>query len=182
MIPTGAQSSREALLDELLLAREVERFLYLEAQLLDERRFDEWLDLLAEDLRYWMPLRRNVPRERLQDESTMAGRDMCWFDEDKPTLRKRVQQIATGVHWAEEPMSRICHLVTNIQLLEIAEPEVRVACRFLVYRNRQEDETDVLVGRRHDTLRRAGDSWQIAQREILLEQNVLLAKNLTFFL
>jgi hypothetical protein len=40
---------------------------------------------------------------------------------------------------------------------------------------------DLLVGKRNDTLVRVGDSWKISRREILLDQNVLLAKNLTTF-
>ena len=59
--------------------------------------------------------------------------------------------------------------------------EVTVKCRFLIYRNRVETETDLLVGKREDTLRRAGDGWLIARRKIILDQNVLLTKNLTFF-
>ena len=39
--------------------REVEQFLYREARLLDERRFHEWLELLTDDVRYWMAGRRN---------------------------------------------------------------------------------------------------------------------------
>jgi 3-phenylpropionate/cinnamic acid dioxygenase small subunit len=92
----------------------------------------------------------------------------------------------TGIHWAEEPVSRITHIVSNVQLLEatpsVADAgEAAVKCRFLIYRNRVETETDILVGKREDRLRRAGESWQIARRKIILDQNVLLTKNLTFF-
>jgi 3-phenylpropionate/cinnamic acid dioxygenase small subunit len=77
-------------------------------------------------------------------------------------------------------------MVSNIQLLHVKpsvlEPvEVAVKCRFLIYRNRVETETDLLVGKREDVLRRANAQWKIAQRKIILDQNVLLAKNLTFF-
>jgi 3-phenylpropionate/cinnamic acid dioxygenase small subunit len=97
-----------------------------------------------------------------------------------------VQQILTGVHWAEEPLSRICHMAPNIPLMHVrppvAEPaEVTVKCRFLVYRNRVETETGLLVGKREDVLRRVNGQWKIGQRKIVLDQNVLLAKNLTFF-
>ena len=54
-----------------------------------------------------------------------------------------------------------------------------VGCRFLVYQNRVEYETHTFIGRRTDVLRRADESWQIARRELILEQNVLLAKNLS---
>ena len=56
-----------------------------------------------------------------------------------------------------------------------------VKSRFLIYRNRVETETDMLVGKREDTLRRDGDGWLIARRKIILDQNVLMTKNLTFF-
>ena len=173
-------------LAQVLLRQEIEDFLYREADLLDERRYDEWLSLLAEDVRYWMPMRRNVKVDDLEREFTREGRDISWFDEGKDTLTRRVRQIQTGIHWAEEPVSRISHLISNIQLIEVnpsaADPaEVSVRCRFLVYRNRVETETDILVGKREDLLRRAGGGWQIAHRKILLDQNVLLSKNLTFF-
>jgi len=59
--------------------------------------------------------------------------------------------------------------------------EVAVKSRFLVYRNRVETETDVLVGKREDLLRRVDGGWKIARRKIVLDQSVLLTKNLTFF-
>jgi 3-phenylpropionate/cinnamic acid dioxygenase small subunit len=170
----------------LLLRQEIEEFLYREADLLDERRYEEWLALLAADIRYWMPIRRNVKVGEQEREFTRADHDINWFDEGKETLERRVGQILTGVHWAEEPVSRISHMISNVQLLEIrpspaAAAEVLVKCRFLIYRNRVETETDLLVGKREDLLRRADAGWQIARRRIILDQNVLLAKNLTFF-
>lgn len=175
-------------LDRLLLAQEIAEFLYREAELLDERRYQEWLALLTEDVRYWMPMRRNVKYGEGEREFTRSVSDINWFDEGKETLSRRVKQIETGIHWAEEPVSRISHLVSNIQVLEATPSaadarEVLVKCRFLIYRNRVETETDILVGKREDLLRRAedGDGWCIARRKIILDQNVLLSKNLTFF-
>ena len=173
-------------LTRALLKQEIEDFLYYEADLLDERHYDEWLALLAEDVRYWMPMRRNVKLDDREREFTREGLDISWFDEGKETLTRRVRQIQTGIHWAEEPQSRIAHLVSNVQLLEAtpdvaAAQEVTAKCRFLIYRNRVETETDILVGKREDVLRREGEEWRVARRTILLDQNVLLSKNLTFF-
>jgi 3-phenylpropionate/cinnamic acid dioxygenase small subunit len=170
----------------LLLKQEIEEFLYREADLLDERRYEDWLVLIAEDVRYWMPMRRNVKVGEAEREFTRAGQDINWFDEGKETLTRRVRQILTGMHWAEEPVSRISHMISNVRLIEVnpsaAEPaEVTVRCRFLIYRNRVETETDILVGKREDLLRRVDGQWQIARRKIVLDQNVLLTKNLTFF-
>lgn len=173
-------------LNRLLLKQVIEEFLYREADLLDERRYEDWLGLLSDDVRYWMPMRRNVKFGEEEREFTRAGQDISWFDEGKETLTRRVKQLLTGMHWAEEPVSRISHMVSNVRLLETnpfaAEPqEVTVRCRFLVYRNRVETETDFLVGKREDLLRRADGDWKIARRKIILDQNVLLSKNLTFF-
>jgi len=173
-------------LTHLLLAREIEEFLYREAELLDERQYQDWLALLADDIRYWMPMRRNVKYGDAEREFTRPRSDINWFDEGRETLARRVKQIETGIHWAEEPVSRISHLVSNVQIVDatpsVAEArEVSVKCRFLIYRNRVETETDILVGKREDLLRRDGEDWRIARRKIILDQNVLLSKNLTFF-
>jgi 3-phenylpropionate/cinnamic acid dioxygenase small subunit len=79
-------------------------------------------------------------------------------------------------------------MVSNVQILRAspagapAPSEIAVRCRFLVYRNRVETETDLLVGKREDILRRVDGSWKIARRMVVLDQSVLLAKNLTFFI
>lgn len=170
----------------MLLHREIEAFFHAEADLLDERRFAEWVELFTDDVRYWAPLVHNVQFRRDSTELSREGIDNAWIDEDKRTLVQRVQQMATGIHWAEEPRSRISHLVTNIRVVRALPDatdagEVTTRCRFLVYRNRMEDETEILVGKRVDTLRRVDDGWRISRREIYLDQNVLLAKNLTTF-
>jgi len=179
-------TTTESSIAHLLLKNEIEAFLFEEAEILDDRNFADWLDLLTDDIRYWMPMRRNVKSNEMDREFTREGHDINWFDEGKETLERRVNQILTGVHWAEEPLSRIRHLITNVQLLNAppsaSDPsEVSVRCRFLVYRNRVETETDFLIGKREDTLRKVNGDWKIAGRKITLDQSVLLAKNLTFF-
>jgi 3-phenylpropionate/cinnamic acid dioxygenase small subunit len=168
-------------LEQVSLEREIENFLYDEAELLDTRQFEDWLDLLTEDIRYWMPMRRNIKFDNQEHEDTREQQDMNWFDEGKETLTQRVQQLLTGVHWAEEPLSRVCHMVSNVRLMSVTPDEVQVKSRFLIYRNRQQDETDIFVGKREDTLRTVTGAWKIARRKIILDQSVLLAKNLTIF-
>ena len=168
------------------LMRAIEDFFYMEADLLDERNYDAWLDLLTDNILYWMPMRKNVSFDD-RDKETTAEDDIAWFHDDKETLTKRVRQIQTGVHWADEPISRVSHLITNIRL---AKPitaldegkKLTTNCRFIVYRNRLETETDLLVGRREDTLTRVKGKLMLARRKILLDQSVLMAKNLTMFL
>ena len=94
-----------------------------------------------------------------------------------------MRQINTGVHWAEEPPSRVRHIISNVQVEEINGDEVKVRSRFFVWSNRLADEVNMFVGKRDDILRRDSDTgWKIAKRTILLDQNVLLSKNIvTFF-
>ncbi|GAB2894276.1 3-phenylpropionate/cinnamic acid dioxygenase subunit beta [Paralcaligenes sp. KSB-10] len=169
------------------LKREIEEHLYDECELLDTRRFSEWLDTLAEDLVYFMPMTFNVKSgTHDSSERTREEKDMSWFNEGKWTLTKRAEQIMTGVHWAEEPLSRLCRLVSNVQLTAIGknangEDEVSVRSRFLTYQNRCEYEQYFFAGQRYDRLRRVDGAWKLTRREIHLPQNVLLAKNLTMF-
>ncbi|ARP85690.1 3-phenylpropionate/cinnamic acid dioxygenase subunit beta [Bordetella genomosp. 9] len=164
---------------------EVQQFLHYEADVLDSRDFDTWLTLLDESIVYRMPLARNVRRDAMAAEYTGPG-EAAWFDEGIETLRQRVAQINTGIHWAEEPASRISHLVTNVRITRVdgdaaGVQQVAVRSRFLVYQNRLQGEVSLFVGKRNDVLRRDGASWKILSREILLDQNVLLSKALTTF-
>lgn len=175
-------------LEQLQLQYQVETFLKREAEALDNRRFDEWLAMLADDIWYHMPIRRNVKLGlHAKFENTDPDDEISWFNEDKWTLSKRVDQIRTGVHWAEEPLSRVCHVISNVLIHAVrARPdggaEVDVSSRFLIYQNRTDYDTTIFAGRRYDTLRCDADHfWQLARREILLEQSTLLAKQLTVF-
>lgn len=172
-------SPNQALLDQLLRRYEVEQFYNHEAELLDTRQFEVWLDLLADDLRYWMPLSRNQEFGEWDGQHTREGKDLNWFDEGKFEMEQRVKQIMTGMHWAEEPISRTCHMVSNLQVEDGEDGLLKTRCRFLVYRNRTETETDFFVGKRHDSLRREADGFRIVARKIFLDQSVLLAKNLS---
>ena len=181
-IRTLNSTTLEQQLERLLLEREIEQFLYMEAELLDERRWSDWLKLIAEDIHYHMPVRRNIKFGEFHRENTDAESEISWFDEGYATLAGRVRQLNTGIHWCEEPVSRIRHIVTNVQLVDVRDDEVHVRSRFFVYQNRLRDEVNEFVGKREDVLRRDPETgWKIAKRTIILDQNVLLAKNLTIF-
>ncbi len=172
-----------ATLEQLVLHHQVEQFLYREARLLDERRLDEWLDLLAEELHYWMPMRRNIKFGDWDLEFTSAETEINWFDEGKDVLAGRIRQINTGIHWPEEPVSRFEHIVTNVEVVGVEGDEIRVNSKFFCYQNRLQDEVNHFVGRREDLLRRNPDTvFKIVKRKIIIAQNVMLPKVVnTFF-
>ena len=156
-------------------------FYIREAWLLDERKLSEWLDLFTDDVLYFMPRRKNVPRREAHRELTPLG-DLAILEEDKRYLEMRVARLDTGMAWAEDPPSRTRHLVGNLEVTPLARGEVRARTAFLVYRSHLETDHQLLSGCREDVLRRVKGEWKIARRTIVLDANVLLDKNLSVFL
>lgn len=160
------------------LSREVELFLYAEARLLDERRYEEWLALFTEDCRYFMPIRST--RERGEREVS-DDRELAHFDDTKRTLTLRVRRLFTNFAYAEDPPSRTVHVVSNVEAEPAGGAEVVARSNLIVYRSRLETTTDLFAGRREDLLRREGPAWSIARRKIVLANNVLQSNNLSIF-
>ncbi|MDI1477144.1 3-phenylpropionate/cinnamic acid dioxygenase subunit beta [Polyangium sp. y55x31] len=174
------EDGRDAALARLLLRAEIEDFYYAEASLLDERRYSDWLALFTEDTRYWIPTRQNRMQHQMQGE-TSGEEGTALADDDRWALELKVRQRESAKHWCENPCSRTRHLVTNVRIHRVASDEVEVKSSFLVYRNRAGDDVDLWAGERTDTLRRVAGSYRIARRYILLDQGVLLSKNLSVF-
>src|ERR1700751_2554422 len=109
------------------VTREVEQFLYREARLLDERRFHEWLELLTDDIRYWMGNRSNRypksskaiaildPDRYVEDDLAKEGK-LAILDETKETVSQRVARLYAAMAGAEAPPSRSRHLIPNIEV------------------------------------------------------------------
>ncbi|GAC1317819.1 MAG: 3-phenylpropionate/cinnamic acid dioxygenase subunit beta [Chloroflexota bacterium] len=150
-----------------------------EADLLDTGRFDEWLKLLDDDVRYTVPVR--LTRERGGGADTHAGSPH--FLDDIGTLRMRVQRLESEFAWAEDPPSRTRRFVTNVRPQPTADG-VDVRSYLLLYRNRGEDVTAELISaERHDHLRRAADgNLKLLEREVRLDQSTLGVRNLAVML
>ena len=173
--------------------REVEQLLYREARLLDSRRFDDWLEMLTEDIKYWMPLRSNrypayskaisiLDGSRYEEGELSGEDDLAIMDEDKDSLTRRIRRLDSGMAWAEDPPSRTRHFVSNIEVEPgNRESELKVYSNFIMYRTRGETEQDFYVGSREDVLRREDGQLRVAYRKIVLDQTVLLAKNVSNF-
>lgn len=164
---------------------EVSQFMAREARLLDERKFDEWLTLLADEIRYTAPVRlARMPREESKEFEPPTGG--AHFDESKEDLAQRVRKVATGRAWSEVPASRTRHLITNIEVERTEEPDTFfVRSSFLLYRTRGTTYQDMFAGARRDLVRRQSPLFGdllITKRQILLDQTVLLGNNLAVFL
>lgn len=175
-----------AIPETMALQWEIEQFLYLEAELLDERRFDEWFELLADDLSYLMPVQTNVyPGDVKSRSPESAGYGGDFFAEHKDGMDLRVKKALSGRDHIERPASKLRHLVTNVRIFpgDSADQEIPVRSSFLIHRMRHGEFQDLYVGRRDDVLRRCENDygWQIAQRTVTLDQSVLLGGGIGFF-
>lgn len=155
------------------LQHDIEQFLYAEAALLDERRFDEWYALLADDLSYQMPVNPKVFNSE-QRRGHTAGIGGYVFDEDKHRMDVRVTRLTRGRTVAEEPNSMLRRCVTNVRANPLSEEEVEVKSYFNYTRVRSDYLVDIYTGERIDVLRRAENDygWEIAKRLINLDHTV----------
>ena len=160
---------------------ELMAFYVREAWLLDERRFTEWLELFTDDVLYFIPRRKNVPRREADREVTPLG-DLALVEDDRRYMEMRVARLDTGMAWGEDPPSRTRHLVGNLVADPLPRGEVKAKTAFLVYRSHLETDHQLLAGSREDVLRPVNGTWKVAHRTILLDSNVLLDKNLSIFL
>src|SRR5215218_2036639 len=159
---------------------EVYSFLMHEAELLDERREREWLELFTDDAEYLMPVRVN--RER--GEGSGFSEEAFSVEERRGSLELRVRRLETEYAWAEDPPSRTRHFVTNIRIAPGEEDdEVAVRSNLLLYRSRgSTPHHDLLSAERKDVLRKEESRWKIKKRVILLDHSVLETHNLSVFL
>jgi 3-phenylpropionate/cinnamic acid dioxygenase small subunit len=180
--PAPASASRGArIVVGTATYNEIAQFLYEEAALLDERRLDDWVTLLAEDLSYTAPLR-----------STRAGADQSGnvvyttkhFDDDYSSILGRLGRLKTKSAWAEDPPSRTRRLITNILVHETARPdEFAVTSYLFLARSRHEhSEYQFMSAVRNDILRRSATGYRLARREIIIDQSVVGMSNFSVFL
>ena len=174
------QTTRQSVAD-LELQHDLEQFYFWEADLLDNRKFTEWIELLTDDVEYWMPIRSTRALGDEQNEFSKIG-EGAFFDDTKPYMEERIRKLYTGFAWSEDPPSRTRHFVANVRVLDrLSDSELKVSSNFLLYRTRLATDIDTWVGRRDDILRRVDGDWKIAQRHIFLDQVVLDSKNLSVF-
>ena len=155
------------------------QFLSEEAERLDEDRMEEWLDLLADDVTYEMPIRQT----RRRGETPMSSTNWHMF-EDMGSLRNRVARLGTKAAWAEDPPSRTKRLVGNVRARHGAtEDTIAVSSNVMLYRGRGDSpDYALLVSERQDLLRRTSDGLRLARRVILLSHTTLPTQNLGVFL
>ena len=149
---------------------EAEDILYTEARLLDERRYDEWLQMLTEDAIYWMPC---------NGDGVDPNREVALIYDNFPKLRDRIDRLGSGVAHAQSPPSKTRRLVANVQTQEWSENTAKVFSAFILYELRRGKER-VYAGRYEHRMSFAYGGWKIAAKKVVLVNNDEVIDNLTF--
>ena len=159
-----------------LTRAEAEDFLYREARLLDERRFDEWLALFTADGRYWVPCGQPM------DEGPLTH----LVSDDRAQLEDRLRQLQNPRHSSQRPPSMTTHLVSNVEVEGVSDGHAAVHSSFLVYELRKtqggDGRTRPFAGRCEHLLRQEAGQWRIADKKVWLMERDLPISNLTFLL
>lgn len=144
--------------------REVEQFLFREADLLDSWQLNEWLELLTEDATYSVPATDN--REGDYKNSLYLVAD------NHERLVARVKRLSDKWAHAENPRSRTRRFITNVQIKEQNGEELKVTANFIVYRMRY-GFTDAYVGQYQHTLVIQNGELKLKDRKSVLDLEAL---------
>lgn len=156
---------------------DAEDFLVHEAQLLDDRRFDEWLRLFAPTGIYWLPIR--------EDAAPEAATSLIY---DEPLRREeRVHRLLKTPAQAQMPPSRTQHGISNVRVEDAPDGGVRIYSNQVVHEMRRADyrqaarsQQRALVGRCEHHLRDEDGSWRISLKKVVLLDRDMPIANLTF--
>lgn len=139
---------------------EAERLVHLEARLLDDQRFDEWIALFTEDCRYWVPSHPDM---------TDPVDGPSHFHDDRQLMRARTHRLANPRAFGAEPSPRTVHVVSGVLAEERGGELVAVSSQIMLeWRDRDGFEADkrMFGGRVTHRLRREDGVLRIAEKRV----------------
>lgn len=144
------------------LRTQVEDFLHHEAALLDDKKFDAWLDLYDEDAHYWVPV---LP------DADDPGHCLAHFDEERSFMEARIARLKLPNAYSEHPPTRTCRIVSNVLILPSDDgDEVRARVNLVVHEYRKRingpPERSLYVGAVRYRLRPYGPTFRIRAKRI----------------
>ena len=139
------------------LHREVEQLLYLQAELLDDKQWQAWIDLFAADGTYWMP----VAPEQTEWESSPSI-----FIEDKLLMEIRKGRVSHPNAWSQAPMWETNHIVSHVALESVDGAEIRVRSRFHMMELRRDSVRHFGGSYRHALVRDAAGALRIRLQRV----------------
>ncbi|QPP05235.1 aromatic-ring-hydroxylating dioxygenase subunit beta [Streptomyces bathyalis] len=157
--------------DSTLSRSDAEDWLYHEAELLDQWRLHDWLELFTEDATYRVP-------DGI-DDSRSAVR-AALINDNRARLEERVWRLITGPAHAQIPRSTTRRLISNVRVTGAVD-DVLVTSNFLVHEIRKGQERS-FVGQYLHRMRPGADGWKVAGRTALLQNSVLPLFNVSIII
>ena len=165
---------KETALAQWTAVREVELFLFREAQLADEHRYQEWLALWTQDLLYWVPC---------NSDEAAVGRKIALINDNRPELDERLFRLGTKHAHAQNPRSRLTRVIGNL-VLESWDPARGgdVSSRFNLTEARAGRQTTFAGRMLHKLQRQADGQLRMREKHVFLANNDIPMPNLTFLI
>ena len=144
--------------------------LYREAAYLDERRWAEWLALYKEDAEFWLPAWDEDGRPTADPQSELS---LIYYS-SRAGLEDRVWRIQSGLSAASSPLTRTCHLITNVRITDLVNGHPQVSSRWQaqIYRP-EKQQAFTYFGFYEHLLCQEGERLRIAKKKITLLNDVV---------
>lgn len=160
---------------------EIEQWYYREARMLDGRQYQQWLQLMSDQINYSMPARVNKQvnnRDRGKEEMISVERELertqdatgCPLREENfAFLMMRVDRAYKMNSWAENPPARTRRIIGNVEVLERDGDQLKVVSNFHLFYARPGTRDFIYSGQRRDTLQKNGEGYKVLNREIIMD-------------
>jgi len=156
-VASTADVPRAGLVTGTDLQREVEQLLYLQAELLDRKLWQAWMDLFDERGIYWMP----VTPEQTEWEGSPSI-----FAEDKLMMEIRKGRVSHPNAWSQAPMWETNHIVGNVAIESVEGTTIRVRSRFHMMELRRDTVRHFGGTYRHTLARDAAGALRIVLQRV----------------
>jgi 3-phenylpropionate/cinnamic acid dioxygenase small subunit len=148
------------------------RFLFLEAEMMDHHRFDEWLALWCDESRYWVPC---------NSEALDPAKSVSLIYENREQLEDRIFRLKGRHAHAQSPRSRLMRVVSNITIESQSDSVLIVRSNFVLGEVRG-GRQETLFGRNRHVLAREAGGLRIREKNVFLLNNDITMNNVTFLL
>jgi 3-phenylpropionate/cinnamic acid dioxygenase small subunit len=129
------------------VVRELEQLLYHQAELLDGKRWADYIELFADTGVYWMPV--------TPDQTEWEGSPSI-FAEDKAMMEVRMGRVSHPTAWSQVPMWGTSHVVGNVVVEAAAADRWVVRSRFHMMELRRDAVRHFAGSYRHTIVRERG--------------------------
>jgi len=149
----------------------IEDFLYLEADLLDEWRIEEWFAMFAEGATYEVPPTGD-------GSETDPATSLFYIADDYVRLRERVVRLSKKEAHSEFPRSQQRHMISNVRITGLNNGVADVSCNFVTYRAKR-GVVDTYYGKHVYRIDCTQQPWKIKAKRSTLGMDMLYPGKLT---